>query len=164
MVSGITGEAFADIKRYGGSNCKPINLAKYSTQPWTPPEHRYWGGRILNYSSTTLTVVCPVVRDNTTNTNGVRHWALTAKNNQSAKLVCELSSKDSRTGVKLAVGFLRIPYNASSSYGREYGGGGSLPKVSKSRGGSFYELICWIPPYSNSLGASYIQSYSVSEY
>jgi hypothetical protein len=134
-----------DNKAYPGSGCQAVDGV---------PDIEHFGiAGVWNTSSTTARqVICPVVRDNTINTNGLAGdvWIYVNRSNVTGyQLVCTLFSTRASDGVTLfqfsrstsATGPVRL----------------SIP-VSSSEAGGPYSIMCTVPP------ESIIYSYLVPEF
>jgi hypothetical protein len=132
-----------DTKIYPGNMCNPwlqgdIGIAS---------AYEYWNG----YSNKTLTVSCPIVRDNEANTNGTQSVYVRVENRavSSVPLYCYLRSYDSLGNL------------VETSRTSNFNGPGKTSlfvDVNSSAVVGYYSLECYLPPYSG------IMSYRVDEF
>ena len=158
FLGGMTDAAQAgDKKIYSAAYCKP-------QQGKQAGKYARYSGNIWNYDRRqALIVECPVIRDNTTNRNGLKAWGFAARNSKSAhRLTCTMISKDYKTGKVLAS--KRTQISASSKPATRPVNVSSGPKKSLSKGMSYYVLNCSIPPVNaKNNRASFLASYYVDE-
>lgn len=130
-----------DSKTFHGSECQALEGSHVS-------DFNYYANRVYNIGSDTSTITCPIVRDNTTNTNGTYGTEIYVNNVAGQKLSCKLYSYSSH-GVLV-----------ESSYKSTTAGGNQTlyPNVNLSKNMGNYSLVCELPK-----GAS-LYSYKVKEF
>jgi len=135
--------AFAqDGKAYPGASCQPEH-----------PQDRsiayYWGGRVRNLSSSvSLTLSCPVIKDQNSGIAGA--WIAVEDHHPSFSVSCTLSSwlVDTRSLTARTVTVVDSQTFTTAGTPPEIpivilGGGFSLSL------GDYYELRCTVPPFSS---------------
>jgi hypothetical protein len=143
----ITTVASADSKNYPGSGCAPDD--------GNPSTFIRYAGGLWNADGTNeLGVSCPIVRDNTTNTNGL-NTSIVWVYNTGGTLSCTVSSiseygqvKSYNTQSTTAVGNVKLVFP---------------PLLSSTNTGGTYTIWCSLP---KSVGYTYarIYAYQINEY
>ena len=156
ILVGMMGNAWAgDKKIYNATLCMP----KYQKNIV-----RYANGSIYNFDTRkNVEIVCPVIRDNTTNSNGVKAWGFVGRNMLANSLIfrCSLFSSDplNMVAVDRHGGILKFNQGKRAFIDITYG-----PKKSLRGAISDYYLSCIIPKWERGKKPSSLASYYVEEY
>ncbi|MBD0345040.1 MAG: hypothetical protein ICV63_09515 [Coleofasciculus sp. Co-bin14] len=143
FIASAASPAFADDRKtYPGNLCQPGPFATASTISYG------LDGSVENTASGSIYVVCPVVRDNTTNTTGLKQIQVQINKPSSTGTYCSFYSK-SADGVNT---FFNEKWNFEGSGNRII----SL-NVQKSYASGYYFIACILPPKAK------VVSYIVNE-
>jgi hypothetical protein len=138
-----------DSKVYGASQA--CNAKRDAD---TPDLHRNNGG-MKNYSASTRQIVCPIVRDNTTNTTGTRSVEIYGHTDRVCLSILDepCSFKCTLVSRTTAGRFLESDSDSVINPGIVY----MRLDVDRSNYNGTYQLDCWLPPGGR------LNSYTVSE-
>ena len=146
-----TAQAGKDTKVYTGDMCRPLlSSANVSYEA---------DGSIVNRSKqASVTVLCPIIRDTTTNRNGLSHAVVWFDGHHKAKYFsCKVQSRrrlDNRLDQEVhKTG--RINYFGTMTI--------NMRGLGKSHRSTFYTLHCKIPPILKGSPPSRLLNYSVEE-
>ena len=122
----------ADRKTYSGSMCQPNQPSNQIT---------YLNGSAFNTSTSRISVTCPIVRDNTQNTDGTRSASVIVQSFGGQSVTCSLFSYD-KNAINIAqktastTSTAPFPLNVDVNAGAELG---------------IYWINCSLPPNSRVL-------------
>jgi hypothetical protein len=131
--------AFAgDRKTYPGNACQPFNQT-------TANDLEMDGSGLKNLSTSNVRVVyCPIVRDNTTNSDGTDDIEVFGYNDRSLTFSCNFVATSAATGTAVASSAQSVSVPGDFKL--------VIPGVKKSSSGGYYYLGCSIPPSSKIYG------------
>lgn len=148
----VSASAFAtDTKIYPGASCQ-----RHSGST----NYNHSSGIFRNNSSTqTLTVVCPVIKDESTKSiqDG---WIKVLDLNKDANFTCSAKSRYRKNDGGWTNYWSGNKYSSGHGTHTQTLGFGGFSQVS---GGSHYYIVCTIPKKDPANGASYLISYRVDE-
>lgn len=84
----------SNVKIYHGSQCQYVDINNVNTPEFYNNPVKYDTHGIINQDAAATHVVCPVVRDNATNTTGILGAEVSVNNIANDELWCEFVSRD----------------------------------------------------------------------
>ncbi|MEQ1557412.1 MAG: hypothetical protein ABL933_00560 [Methyloglobulus sp.] len=153
--------ALPDFKVFPGASCQVEYSTNYGggVSSW-----QLWGGAYSNTNTDLVGgydhVICPIVRDKTTNLNGTQHVKVSIYNSANGRgFNCDLWSVDKYAGTNTAVQGFPVPMETYTATSPTTVGFYDLAlNVKTSKASGYYALHCEVPP------GGYIYRYEVGEY
>ncbi len=138
LAAGTQPALAGDRKTYPGNACLPFNET-------TASDIERDGSSVKNLSANNTRIVfCPVVRDNTTNSDGTEDIEVFGYNDRSLTFSCVFWATTAGTGSVVASSTQSVSVPGDFKL--------VLPGVTKSSSGGYYYLTCNIPPFSKIYG------------
>jgi len=128
---GTSAYAGQDSKILAGNACQFADVTTIVN-----PSFAFDSGRILNTADIPVSVICPVVRDNTTNTDGTLAVQVRVNGGNDQDVLCTVTSRD-----RFAK-FLRDDFGVGGKDGPQT----ITLDVNTSVASGAYELTCLLPP------------------